>query len=83
MKFPKLFLTPSAAEIAQRDLEEAKRILLTLAAPAVPPVLWIRHGRMLARKGQLGRYLAALPHVMLLTTAWTLGEAWGTLTGRP
>ena len=69
--------------IRARQMTLPKRILLTLAAPAVPPVLWIRHGRMLARKGQLGRYLAALPHVMLLTTAWTLGEAWGTLTGRP
>ena len=34
MKFPKLFRTPSAAEIAQRDLEEAKRILLTQQAAA-------------------------------------------------
>ena len=69
--------------IRAKQLTLPKRILLALAAPAVPPVLWIRHGRMLARKGQLGRYLAALPQVMLLTTAWTLGEAWGTLTGRP
>ena len=34
MKFPKLFRTPSAAEIAQRDLEEAKRILLSQQAAA-------------------------------------------------
>ena len=34
MKFPKLFRTPSATEIAQRDLEEAKRILLTQQAAA-------------------------------------------------
>ena len=34
MKFPKLFRSPSAAEIAQRDLEEAKRILLAQQAAA-------------------------------------------------
>lgn len=34
MKFPKLLRTPSATEIAQRDLEEAKRILLTQQAAA-------------------------------------------------
>lgn len=69
--------------IRAKQMTLPKRIALTLAGPAVPPVLWLRHGRMLARKGQLGRYLTALSHVMLLTTAWTLGEVWGTLTGRP
>lgn len=34
MKFPKLFRTPSAREIAQRDLEEAKRVLLNQQAAA-------------------------------------------------
>jgi hypothetical protein len=69
--------------IRARQMTLGKRILLSLAGPAVPPVLWLRHGRMRARKGRLGRYFRALPHVMLLTTAWTAGEVWGAFTGRP
>ena len=69
--------------IRAKEMTLSKRILLALAGPAVPPVLWLRHGRMLAHRGKLGRYVRALPHVMLLTIAWTAGEVWGTLTGRP
>ena len=41
------------------------------------------HGVLQARKGRGMRYLKALPYVMLLTTAWTLGEVWGYITARP
>ena len=29
------------------------------------------------------KYLRALPYVIMLTTAWTLGEVWGYITRRP
>jgi len=60
-----------------------QRVFYTLASPLIPPRLWLRHGLMQAQKGHGGRYLMALPYVMILSTAWTLGEVWGYITKRP
>ena len=60
-----------------------QRLLFILGSPLIPPVLWVRHGRIQAGKGRGLRYLRALPLVMILTTSWTLGEVWGYVTKRP
>lgn len=61
----------------------AQRLIYTLAAPIIPPRLWVRHLMTQFRKGKGGRYLLALPYVMILTTAWTAGEVWGYITRKP
>jgi len=70
-------------EIRVRNQSNLKRLTLILAGPLIPPVLWLRHYRIQASKGRGGRYLRTLPYVMLLSTAWTLGEVWGYITKRP
>lgn len=69
--------------IRTMTIGEAERWRLILGAPLIPPLLWLRHGVIQTRKGRGVRYLRALPHVMALTTAWTLGEVWGYVTRRP
>lgn len=61
----------------------AQRLIYTLAAPIIPPRLWIRHMMTQFRKGKGGRCLLALPYIMILTTAWTAGEVWGYITRKP
>nr|WP_070959199.1 Gfo/Idh/MocA family oxidoreductase [Hyphomonas sp. Mor2] len=70
-------------EIRVRKASNMKRLLWILAGPLIPPVLWIRHFRIQSSKGRGGRYLKSLPNVMLLSTAWTMGEIWGYITKRP
>ncbi|WP_170516165.1 glycosyltransferase [Ruegeria atlantica] len=70
-------------EIRVRNQSNAKRLMLILAGPLIPPLLWVRHYKLQASKGRGMRYLKALPYVMLLSTAWTLGEVWGYITKRP
>lgn len=62
----------------------AARTAHTLAAPVLPLVLWARLlGQRLQRRGRsLGPFLAATPAILLFLTAWCLGEAAGTATGR-
>lgn len=70
-------------EIRVRDAPLSRRLGLIAAGPLIPPVLWLRHYRIQRSKGRAGRYLRALPYVMLLSTAWTVGEVWGYITKRP
>ncbi len=70
-------------EIRVRNASNLKRIMWILAGPIIPPVLWFRHYRIQSSKGRGGRYLKSLPNVMLLSTAWTMGEIWGYITKRP
>jgi len=70
-------------EIRIRNQSNAKRLALIAAGPLIPPLLWFRHYKLQASKGRGLRYLKALPYVMLLSTAWTLGEVWGYITKRP
>jgi hypothetical protein len=60
-----------------------QRNLFILAGPLIPPVLWIRHGRMQARRGRGLRTLRAFPFIVILTTAWAIGEVWGCITRTP
>ncbi len=60
-----------------------KRTVHSLAGPLIPPLLLVRHGVTQLRKGNFGRYLKAAPLAAILLVAWTAGEVWGTVTGKP
>ncbi len=66
-----------------RTLSGPRRLALAAAAPVIPLVVLARHARVQQRRGETGRLLRGLPLLLLLLTAWSVGEAWGTLTGRP
>jgi hypothetical protein len=66
-----------------REVGASRRLLLVLTAPLVPIVLLARHAKVHVGRGDGGRYLAATPVLLALLTAWALGEAVGTLTGKP
>lgn len=68
--------------IRARAVSPARRVLLSLAAPLIPPVLLVRHARVRFRRGEAGRFILALPVLLLFLAAWTAGEAWGQLTAR-
>lgn len=68
--------------IRGRGLSPAKRFLLAAAAPVIPFLLLVRHARVQWRRGDGGRFLLALPVLLLFLAVWTAGEAWGTLTTR-
>ncbi|WP_138935617.1 hypothetical protein [Roseovarius arcticus] len=70
-------------EIRVRGMSTPKRLAMIAAGPLIPPLLWVRHYKLQASKGRGGRYLRTLPYVMILSTAWTLGEVWGYITKRP
>ena len=69
--------------VRTKQTSPLERIGLIVGSPLIPPVLWVRHGLIQVQKGRGLRYLRALPYVILLTTAWTLGEVWGYITRRP
>ncbi len=66
--------------IRVRDLGPAKRLALIMVSPLIAPVLWLRHYRIQVSKGRGARYLRALPFVMILSTAWAVGEVAGFIT---
>ena len=60
----------------------AARLARSSAAPAVPPLLLSRIVRNLRSRGEpIGPWLPALPHLGVLLSAWSLGEATGALLG--
>lgn len=69
-------------EIRVRDMPEPKRWALIFASPLIAPLLWFRHFRIQYSKGRGGRYLRALPFVIILSSAWMLGEITGYITKR-
>jgi hypothetical protein len=66
-----------------RELSTTTRLLYAVSSPALPAVLI---GRMLrrvfGRRRHRDRLLRALPQVLLVTTAWCIGECLGYVTGR-
>ena len=68
--------------IRGRTAGPAARLALVLRSPLVPLVLLARHGRVQFRRGEGRQYCRAVPILLLLLVAWTLGETWGTITGR-
>ncbi len=69
--------------VRTKQTSQFERIGLIVGGPLIPPVLWVRHGLIQVQKGRGLRYLRALPYVIMMTTAWTLGEVWGYITRRP
>ena len=62
----------------------AKRFVLAALTPLLPFVLtWRLLKGVLKKRRFVGRTLLALPLLFLLSTAWSLGEFYGYLTGRP
>jgi hypothetical protein len=59
------------------------RARLVVAGPAVPLVLFIRHAAVQRRLGNTATFARAAGRVFALLVAWTAGELWGALTGRP
>jgi hypothetical protein len=57
-----------------------KRIAYTLIGPAIPFVLFARHGNVMRQKGKFGRFLRAAPATMVLLFAWMSGELAGLIT---
>lgn len=68
--------------IRARHLSGPARVLRVVAAPLVPFVVLARHGRAQWRRGDGGRFLRAMPLLLAMLAAWTVGETWGTATGR-
>jgi len=64
------------------EVPAAKRWLLALGAPLLPPLLLARQLRnTLARGRNVGPFLRALPALVLLVCCWSAGEAVGLWTG--
>jgi hypothetical protein len=62
----------------------AGRMLRAALTPVLPVALLVRHTRLQAARGvHLRRFVQAAPFVLLLQSAWSLGEAMGELTARP
>jgi len=66
-----------------RHVSSSQRLRYAVLGPILPPLLLFRHGRTQRRKGHFGRFLRAAPIMLLLLTAWTAGEVWGTITRKP
>ncbi len=55
-----------------------------MLAPILPLALLVRHFRLQLDKGApVGRFVTVSPIVLLLLTAWSLGEVLGYSTARP
>ena len=65
------------------ETTHAGRLRFALQAPLVPLVLWARAARAQRGPGALVRLAAATPAMLLIFTAWGVGELLGSLTGRP
>jgi len=73
----RLFAVTRVTEQAGRG-----RGLFALGTVALPAVLFARLARgVFSRQRALGRFLAAVPLILLLVTAWSYGELEGYLTG--
>ena len=67
-----------------RELPFARRVGLAVVAPLLPFLLLARHLRVQAGKPRtFGTFLKVSPMVLLLLTAWSVGETAGYVTARP
>lgn len=59
------------------------RMVRAALSPLLPPILLLRYFQVVRRTGRnQNKFFAALPWLVLLTTAWAWGEFVGYLTGR-
>jgi hypothetical protein len=68
--------------VRARHSDRMTRLGLILLSPAIPCLLLARQARILRRRRNSIRFIRALPALLVLLTAWALGEAWGLLTGQ-
>ncbi len=68
--------------VRARELSFFGRLFYAVVSPLLPLVLVLRLARKALGKGRRGSFLAALPYLLVLTSAWCLGEFVGNLTGR-
>jgi len=63
------------------EFSVARRVAFTALAPALPPLLWARIARRVARDRELrGRLARSTPALLLGLCAWSAGEALGYLS---
>ena len=75
--FGRLFGSTRAASVSA-----GKRMIYAALAPALPVLLVVRLTRHIMNKKQhIGEFIAALPYIILLASAWAWGEFIGYLTG--
>lgn len=66
-----------------RQLSIGGRLVYAIAAPFLPALLFVRHlSREIKHGSRLGTFLRATPAMLVLLTAWSLGEFAGYATGR-
>jgi FkbM family methyltransferase len=66
------------------DASTARRIIMSVASVAMPPVLVFRVARTVFGRGRHRlQFLRSLPQLALVTSAWMGGEMVGYLTARP
>ncbi len=67
-----------------RHASAARRMLYAAGSALIPLVRLARAtGNALRKRRRLGRYITALPLIVLLTIAWSVGELAGYVFGRP
>lgn len=67
-----------------RWMSGTARVARTVLTPLLPLVLVARMAAAVARKGRLRKqFVTALPLIVLLASAWSLGELAGYVSGRP
>jgi hypothetical protein len=68
--------------VRARELSILGRLFYVTLSPALPLVLVLRVAKKTLATRQRDRFLPALPRLLLLISAWCLGEFMGNLTGR-
>lgn len=67
-----------------REMTRLRRMMFALLAPFLPVVLLGRIARhQLSKRRTLGKFATTWPLVLVLLTAWSLGESAGYLTAKP
>jgi hypothetical protein len=65
-------------------MSPAKRIVYTVLSPLLPGIVALKMSSAAwKRRRNFGKFLKALPFIVLLLASWSFGELLGYLTGRP
>lgn len=67
-------------QVRAREISRTQKLVLCLAAPVLPLVLFIRHFRRQIAKGRhVGKFITAAPLTLFLLVCWSYGELRGYL----
>ena len=64
-------------------MNRQRRLVLILATPLIPLVVFARHCKRQFGKGHMGEFLAASPVLLVFLICWAAGECRGYLDGTP